>query len=337
MPSMADFNFSGDDPGPSTDPTVDEVDASPMSESTGEEAVDDTNYKEPGQGETFAGNDPTSFDSEGNAEQPNFQQSDVPPIEIEAEAVTNTVDTTNPVERDLDEAQELEEALNLLVNLGLKDYVLSILDDEEILNNQPREYRNLPLKDRIRNVVRSISNSVLDRAIANAEEKIIESYSLESYRDAVRSLQGQNFGRQAEQEARDFLDFMVFRDVGHTENLQAAFSGNIFTHLDRWHRNRAQQKMDDEDQIELGGDEGDIDEMDGSPSPNDSLEYIDINDWLDPLSDPNTDLQYTDLNDALQSVDMHVVDEYIDLNDYMGDTVMESFLEEFMYVSQEEI
>lgn len=78
MPSLFDFNFTGDDPGPDTDPMLD----NPDSQHDGED--DRANYEEPGRGLTFTGHDPTSFSGRGNAEEPTKQESDVPPIDMVA-------------------------------------------------------------------------------------------------------------------------------------------------------------------------------------------------------------------------------------------------------------
>lgn len=327
MPSLADFNFSGDDPGPSTDPTVDPVDADPMSEGqpTGEESYDDTNYKEPGAGEEFLGNEPTSFDSEGNADNPNIQRSDVTPIEVENPQVTETK-TTNPVERDLEEG--VEEALELLLNLGLKDFVLgtineiledkSELDPEEIGMLQRIKYwiDDLELKEARRNIDRAINypNTVVDQMSDDFFEGVRTELGIDDYYEDLRR-------------ARANIDSLIPNQNNFWKVLQrnALKLHNIFN------------KADDEDLIDEGEDQGDIDEAQGSLSPNDpDLEFIDLDDWLGADQSILDNVDYTDLNDYL-APDMHTVDEYIDLNDYLGDMIQESFLEEFMYVEQDDI
>jgi hypothetical protein len=71
-----DFNFTGDDPGPQTDPMPDAGDG-------WEEAVfedDAANYREPGRGGAFSGEDPSVWDGEGDPDEPEYQGSDVPPV-----------------------------------------------------------------------------------------------------------------------------------------------------------------------------------------------------------------------------------------------------------------
>lgn len=83
MPSLWDFNFTGDDPGPDTDPTPDGVFGEEL---PGED--DATNYQEPGYGETFGGGDPTVFSNQGDPDEPEEQTSDVPPIETDEQTAT---------------------------------------------------------------------------------------------------------------------------------------------------------------------------------------------------------------------------------------------------------
>jgi hypothetical protein len=92
MPSMADFNFAGDDPGPSTDPEIDPVDYDPDDpNSTDDDGVEDdvADYQEPGQDDTFIGAEPTVFGAEGDPNEPEAQNSDVPPIETTAQRIRN--------------------------------------------------------------------------------------------------------------------------------------------------------------------------------------------------------------------------------------------------------
>lgn len=104
MASLWDFDFTGDDPGPDTDPTPDSTngyDDWPF------DLVEDdaTDYKEPGVGDTFLGQDPTVFAAEGNPDEPGAQTSDVPPLEAEQQTATNN-DPQNFGEKDDPESQE---------------------------------------------------------------------------------------------------------------------------------------------------------------------------------------------------------------------------------------
>lgn len=328
MSSLADFNFSGDDPGPSTDPTVDPVDADPMSEGepNSEEAYDDTNYKEPGLGEEFAGNEPTAFDSEGNADSPNIQKSDVVPIEVEAESVTKT-NESNPVERDLD--KDMEEALNLLVNLGLGDFVTGIIDEilEDESELEPEEVGRL---QRIQDWVNKLQDAAQDirEFVATPGLDKIDGVILDQISDFFGSYGDIGSG---------YIDELrrARQNINSTIPTQSNFWGSLSRNAALLHR--LFNGADDEDQLEPEDDQGDIDEAEGSTSPNDTdLEFIGLDDWLGIGPDQQDNVDYVDLNDYL-SPDMHTVDEFVDLNDYMGDMIQESFLEEFMFVAQEEI
>lgn len=115
MPSFQDFNFTGDDPGPDTDPTpegnlfdwntyLDEN----FEQDIGPDGIEDdaTNYREPGVGDSFLGQDPTVFAAEGDPDEPTAQTSDVPPIETEQQTAEENPDPRMLGEKDDPEAQE---------------------------------------------------------------------------------------------------------------------------------------------------------------------------------------------------------------------------------------
>lgn len=83
MPSLYDAWPTGDDPGPDTDPTPDDL--------SGDENIsedDQTDYTEPGQGMTFSGSDPSVWSGRGDPDEPEDQNSDVPPTETEEQTAT---------------------------------------------------------------------------------------------------------------------------------------------------------------------------------------------------------------------------------------------------------
>lgn len=75
MPSLEDFNFTGDSLGPDTDPVPDNYTGA---EIPGEDDV--ANYPEPGEGETFLGGDPSVWSGQGDPDEPDAWTSDVPPL-----------------------------------------------------------------------------------------------------------------------------------------------------------------------------------------------------------------------------------------------------------------
>lgn len=90
MANLYDFWFTGDDPGPDTDPFPDSflyegyaVD-DPLTED------DRLNFQEPGYGETFGGGDPTVFQSTGDPDEPDVQEDAaiIPAIETEEQTAT---------------------------------------------------------------------------------------------------------------------------------------------------------------------------------------------------------------------------------------------------------
>lgn len=86
---LFDNDFTGDDPGPDTDPTPDRIpEVGDSNAADGGNDTDVDNYEEPGEGDTFVGQDPTVFASEGNPEKPFATEGAVPPIEAEQQTAT---------------------------------------------------------------------------------------------------------------------------------------------------------------------------------------------------------------------------------------------------------
>lgn len=107
MASLVDFDFTGDDGGPDTDPTPFDISNEMSPDTVSSDGIQDdaTNYVEPGVGDTFAGQDPTVFAAEGDPDEPESQTSDTPPLEAEQQTATYN-DPKNLGEKDDPESQE---------------------------------------------------------------------------------------------------------------------------------------------------------------------------------------------------------------------------------------
>lgn len=107
MPSLMDFDFTGDGGGPDTDPTPDFNTSLFEDDGPDGQPDDRDNYQEPGVGNTFDGQDPTVFAAEGDPDEPTVQQSaTVPEIEAEEQTAPSVNDPTTLGQEDDPEAVE---------------------------------------------------------------------------------------------------------------------------------------------------------------------------------------------------------------------------------------
>lgn len=84
--NLYDFNFGDDGGGPDTDPTPIEgaLEQDSLFSSADEPLPEDTmNYAEPGEGSSFAGQDPSVWEGRGNPERPEQWDGVVPPVETQ--------------------------------------------------------------------------------------------------------------------------------------------------------------------------------------------------------------------------------------------------------------
>lgn len=89
MAKFYDQNFGDDEPGPDTDPTPDIDNDEENNIDDGLTPIDQTNYQEPGIGDSFAGEDPSVWEAEGNPEKPEAQTDQATsPIEIDNQSAT---------------------------------------------------------------------------------------------------------------------------------------------------------------------------------------------------------------------------------------------------------
>jgi hypothetical protein len=70
MSKFYDFNFGDEGGGPDTDPIPDDPDAADPTDGLPD---DNTNYVEPGEGDSFRGEDPSVWAGAGNPEEPEAQ------------------------------------------------------------------------------------------------------------------------------------------------------------------------------------------------------------------------------------------------------------------------
>lgn len=89
MAKFTDNNFGDDEPGPDTDPIPDIDNDEENNIDDGLTPTDQTNYQEPGIGDSFAGEDPSVWEAEGNPEKPEAQTDQATsPIEIDSQSAT---------------------------------------------------------------------------------------------------------------------------------------------------------------------------------------------------------------------------------------------------------
>lgn len=116
MPSYNDTSWGNDAPGPDTDPTLDDVENADSHDGVRD---DNTNYHEPGEGSTFAGQDPSVWDGYGQPDEVTPQTDEIPAIEINWQelrrqqyAAREDIGATNKYESMLKDQEDLKAKQN---------------------------------------------------------------------------------------------------------------------------------------------------------------------------------------------------------------------------------